>query len=96
MLEGRYELLLNPKEDRYFVHDKEHGLVAGLSEIVWEYLKAIGADGFPHTVVFGEEDGDALITDAATVPFEKQTIPLEDVFDDYFRHKNQIKFERAK
>ena len=60
------------------------------------YMKAIGADRFPHTVVFGGEDGDALITDAATVPFEKQTIPLEDVFDDYFRHKNQIKFERAK
>lgn len=96
MLEGRYELLLNPKEDRYFVHDKEHGLVAGLSEIVWEYLKAIGADGFPHTVVFGEEDGDVLITDAPTVPFEEQTIPLKDVFDDYFRHKNQIKLERTK
>lgn len=89
MLEDRYELLLHPRGDRYFVHDKECGLVAGLSEIVLEYLESIGADYFPHTVMFGGGDGDVLITDATTVPFEEQTIPLEDVFDDYFQHKNK-------
>lgn len=87
MLEDRYEILLNPREDRYFVHDKERGWVAGLSEIVWGYLEAIGADDFPHTAMFGGEDGDVLITDAPTVPFEEQTIPLKDIFDDYFQHK---------
>lgn len=96
MLEDDYELLLNPREDRYFVHDKEYGLVSGLSEIVWEYLGSIGAEDYPYTVMFGGEDGDVLITDAPTIPFEEQTIPLEDVFDGYFQHKNQIKFESTK